>query len=62
MRIIGYIFTLLLKTIRPLLGPAVCLFKPSCSEFAYTQLQEKPFFTAVIAITKQLLACHSFTK
>lgn len=62
MRIIGYILTLILKTIRPLLGPATCLFKPSCSEFAYLQLQKESFLTAVITISKQIIKCHSFTR
>ncbi len=51
-----------IQGLRPLLGPSSCKFEVTCGNFAVQQLQEKPLFIAVWAITKQLLACNPLTR
>lgn len=52
----------LIKTIRPLLGPASCKFPISCTEFAITALSSLPFHKAVYATVKRVFYCNPFTK
>lgn len=48
--------------LRPILGPAECKFPIGCTDFAISQLQSEPFFKAIWAIFKRVLACNPFNK
>jgi putative component of membrane protein insertase Oxa1/YidC/SpoIIIJ protein YidD len=48
----------LIRGLRPLLGPAVCRFTITCTNYAVLQLQQKPFFPACYLIIERLLLCN----
>lgn len=50
-----------IKYIRPLLGPASCLFPLSCGNFAIQQLEQKPLASAIKKISLRLLLCNPIT-
>lgn len=55
------ILQFLIAGLRPFLGPGlfgpVCRYPISCTQFALEQLENKPLFTALIAITKRIFSC-----
>ncbi len=62
MNVLSSFFIFCITTIRPsLLGPALCYFSPSCSQFACEQLEKKPLHQALVLIFKRILSCNPFT-
>ena len=45
------------KLISPLLG-VVCLYQPTCSQYAVEKLEEEPTWKALPQITLRLLSCN----
>jgi hypothetical protein len=58
--ILAFICSALIMGLRPILGPALCKFEPSCTRFAIEALKTLPFFKAVWVIAKRLLSCNPF--
>lgn len=63
------IFILLIRLYQVLLSPdhswvrhfyphGVCMYQPTCSEYAIQKLGERPFPAAVMESMKRLLSCH----
>jgi putative component of membrane protein insertase Oxa1/YidC/SpoIIIJ protein YidD len=46
--------------VRPLLGPAYCYYKISCTEFARQQLATENLFLALWRIMKRVISCNPF--
>ncbi|MCL4229200.1 membrane protein insertion efficiency factor YidD [Candidatus Dependentiae bacterium] len=61
--IISKMFRLVLQFLivglRPLLGPATCIYTPSCTTFALEQLEDEPLYRAFPAIVRRVLSCIS---
>jgi putative component of membrane protein insertase Oxa1/YidC/SpoIIIJ protein YidD len=59
-KFLSFICTGLILGLRPLLGPSICKYEPSCTKYAAHCLAELPFHKATWAIIKRVLSCNPF--
>ena len=59
-RITSKLLIALIVGLRPILGPAICKFEPTCTKFAVQKLAQLPLHQAMWAIIKRLFSCNPF--
>jgi putative component of membrane protein insertase Oxa1/YidC/SpoIIIJ protein YidD len=61
-KLLPFTCTAFILGLRPILGPSVCKYEPSCTKYAAHCLAELPFHKAVWVIIKRVVSCNPFTK
>lgn len=60
--ILVFIIKIYRKYISPLKGRPMCIYTPTCSQYAIEALEKYGFFKGSFLAVKRILRCHPFAK